>query len=300
MASPVFVDATTATSGNAAFPVSLTHTDMPSHSVGDLLLWCLVISGNFVGLPIDMTVPDGWTLADETDATNFTERRVYWKFAGPSETAPDVTCNVGDGISSHMLSVSGVDTVSPVNAAAHNTDSGGNMYLTPSVTTTVDETLVVRLIYTQYTSSPGIAPNWPLSTRRTSVHDLEVFGSNHSAPEWAVASTATRAQAAAGSTGTESVSFSTGGSNWGGGTTVALAPATLVNKSDTDTGQSTESEFVSASVPDTDTGQATESEFVTVFYQDSILPHPKRTARIRPDSRTARIGPDRRVWTVSP
>jgi hypothetical protein len=165
--------------------------------------------------------PSGWTLLRSTAAPAAVGTVSAWvKVAGAAEPADYTFTNGGAGDVGRMgiaiMRFSGVDTATPVDvsaiAAEANTD--GTAVTCPTVTTTVADTMVVRMAGTL--SVPGTLTA-PSGTQR-----YEFGHPSLSTRQWLAGSTII--QEAAGSTGT---AVFTAGSAVGGrnGITVALAPA---------------------------------------------------------------------------
>ena len=111
---------------------------------GDLLIATLSKDGDGPGA---INTPDGWTLIDEGAANNL-RIGVFYLVAGPSEPN-SYTISWGPGASKEavgaILRYSGADTTGPINISASSSGSGMSASA-PSVTTTVDNTVVLRLV----------------------------------------------------------------------------------------------------------------------------------------------------------
>ena len=94
-----------------------------------------------------ITAPAGWTLSVgqfNNTATNANSLAVYWKVAGASEPANySWTFSAPTGSAGGILTFSGVDTASPVNAEAGQTTASSLTHATPAITPTAANVMLV-------------------------------------------------------------------------------------------------------------------------------------------------------------
>ena len=175
-------------------------------SEGDLLICHAALYRGF--LPT-ITVPSGWSVGDETYWGFSMVSLWYYKIAGGSEPS-SYTWSYDDSSirpTVHMLRISGVDQASPINVDGYTATAGE----TPSVTTDVDDCLILRLC--NYRTNPGGEVTWATST--------EQYDEANSYGQACDISGAYASKPTAGSTGTESVS---GTGSIASGYTIAIAP----------------------------------------------------------------------------
>lgn len=160
-----------------------------------------------------ITAPAGWTLVRRTDNTSATKApalAVYYRVAGASEPANYTwTFSASTGSAGGIQSFSGVKTSSPINVDGGLATASSLSHATPSVTTTMANTMLV----TSHTfSSPS---TWTPPTGMT--ESLDVVGGG-------LTTEGNRAlQAAAGATGTKTATAA-GGSDVGATHILALTP----------------------------------------------------------------------------
>jgi PKD domain len=182
---------------------------------GDLLI--LQFIANATSTP---ATPSGWTaLFGPTTTTTYGNKcYVFWRVAGGSEPSTvSVTISTGQG-AGIMSAFTGANTSAPINVHAEATLPGGGTsptMTTPSVTTTVANTMLLRM----YWAHDGTAVA-PAGT------DTEIYDANAPGQPCAIEA-ATSTQTAAGASGTTTATLNS--NKWGGlGSTIAIAPATAV------------------------------------------------------------------------
>lgn len=170
------------------------------------------------------TAPSGWTaLADTTQSNDITSRMAtYWRIATssePSSYAWGLGGPTSTGVVGNMASFSGADESGPIDVSASALTGSGYSHQAPSVTTTVDNTMLVTAH--EFTSSPG---NWTPPSGMTEAVDM----ASQARPSTTGISMEVNYQAitAAGATGTRTATASSSGTDAGYGITrsVALKP----------------------------------------------------------------------------
>lgn len=179
---------------------------------GDVML--AQIAGRGSGT-MTCTPPAGWV--EVLNQTRSTGGRlfVYRKVASAEAASYDFTLS---GASSHagaILSFSGVNTTTPVDVFASAEGAASTDHVCPSVTTTVPNAVLVMCAMTAVLTAGG-SYTWPAGT--SEAYDTEVVSSGSG-----YESGATRAQAAAGASGTTTAT-QTLSATWASAT-VALKPA---------------------------------------------------------------------------
>jgi hypothetical protein len=115
---------------------------------GDLLIACCWMTS----APTD-SAPAGWTQALAVSNASGTFLNVFWKIATGSESAPMFSASYGSYGEAILYRFSGTHDASPINVTG--TDTG--TLSAPSVTTTVDDTLVLHLFGSSSGSGMSIA-----------------------------------------------------------------------------------------------------------------------------------------------
>lgn len=160
-----------------------------------------------------ITPPGGWTLVRRMDNANATANSlaVYRKVAGASEpTNYSWTFSTSTGSAGGIQAFAGVDTATPINVENGQNTASSLSHATPSVTTTVANTMLV--------TSHGIsnADTWTPPTGMTEAFDvlggLEAIEGSHVL------------QAAAGPTGTKQATSTPGPADVGNAHILALSP----------------------------------------------------------------------------
>lgn len=169
-----------------------------------------------------VTPPAGWTLVRRMDNANPNANSlvVYLLVAGGSEPANyQWTFNTSTGAAGGIQTFSGVDTTTPINVENGQCTLAGSCatltfsHATPSVTTTVANTMVVTA-HALYS-----AANWTPPAGMTEGFDTGNFGTHSTEGNWV-------AQAAAGATGIKTATSdnSGGGADVGNAHILALQP----------------------------------------------------------------------------
>jgi hypothetical protein len=181
--------------------------DYPAGVVaGDLLVVQAVLTSS------GTATPAGWTAITSDLANNaWGFSQLWYKIAGASEPSTlSIPKTANNPIAAVMSAYSGVDTTTPINASA--TTASSTSGVSPSVTTTVANTLLLR-IYWSFSPASTIPPG--TTTERYDVFDA-----------WQTANSelGTEPAAAIGATGTTTATFGVGSMNGGSRATVAVAP----------------------------------------------------------------------------
>jgi uncharacterized repeat protein (TIGR01451 family) len=96
------------------------------------------------GSTISVTPPAGWTLVRRTDQAAEIGLAVYYKVAGASEPASYAwTASPAASMAGGIQAYSGVDSTTPVHVEAGQATPSGTTHPTPSVNTTVTNTMIV-------------------------------------------------------------------------------------------------------------------------------------------------------------
>lgn len=214
VASPPVVES--ASSGNNGTTATSVVVNMPSGvTTGDLLIAQVTISTN-----VTPNTPSGWTLErSDVAAGNIVRSFIFSRVADGTEGATQTFDAPGSGRwAAGILRISGADTTTPVDVDGATVDNGNpastNM-VAPSVTTTVDNTLVLRF----YALSDGRNSN-STPTGLTEAYDTASgFGAG------VTCSCAYVDQASAGASGTATSTTSAQTPEYTVSQTVAIAPA---------------------------------------------------------------------------
>lgn len=183
---------------------SLTITKPTGTVEGDLLVAAVGLAEN-----ANFTGPSGWTFIRRDDNTSNINLEWWYKVAGASEPS-NYTWSIGltRQWSGGIWRISGQDGTTPIDANNGNNYSATQFPVSPSVTTTVDDCLVLRAVMSRdiSTTEPGSHTNdW---NRPSS------FSSNAAIH---------KSQLSAGATG--SATWTLGSSVTAGASTIAIAPA---------------------------------------------------------------------------
>ena len=118
---------------------------------GDLLLAAIAINENVT----NFAAPSGWTQVNYGNSGNEVVLAVYYKVAGASEpTSYAFTWTNSYLAVGTILRYSGVDTTNPIDVSGSSTGTS-NSAVAPSVTTTVDGAMVVRIAGVDTTALSG-------------------------------------------------------------------------------------------------------------------------------------------------
>ena len=176
-------------------------------ATGDLLVLHVSWSGG-------LTTPSGWTkLFGPLSPPGPTwSCYLFWKIAGGSE--PSTVTLSGAAIAAFMCAYTGAHATTPIDTyATANLPGSGTAITTPTATTTVANTMLLRM-YSVYAASASITP-----AAGTERYDATTGASNYCMLEMAE-----QAQAGIGASGTQSATLAS--DSFGGlGATVAVAPA---------------------------------------------------------------------------
>jgi hypothetical protein len=195
-------------------------------AVGDLLLLCIASDGFTKG--VEIVTPAGWTnLVNETptagDGQNYF---VAWRIADGSEGSSFSGSVPGSGgfWACCCARFSGCDTTTPIDASAdtvHTTaDSAPQTVVSPSITTTVDNTLLVHVAMLDTSAAGGKgSATWTAPTGFTSKQTFSDSGHGWTYSNFYVS---TGPQASAGASGTISSGANPGATAGWCGITIAL------------------------------------------------------------------------------
>ncbi|MDP9479975.1 MAG: fibronectin type III domain-containing protein, partial [Actinomycetota bacterium] len=213
-----FRSAATANTGNST-ATSITISKPAGVVAGDLLVALLTVAR---GTDLAIAAPSGWTLILRTNESTNIATASYYKVAGASEptsyqwgfTGTGSPFGAAGGISAYV----GVHNVSPINASAGQVNaSASTSVVTPAVTTTVADALVIRAHGVRVGSATPATVTPPTGTSER----WEVSNSSNSISR--TAETADVVQAAAGGTGTATATADVSVTN--ASQTIALTPA---------------------------------------------------------------------------
>ena len=165
------------------------------------------------------SAPAGWTLVRDEGIQNSVRQAVYVKVATASEPSAytwTLSTSTSRRLAGGIISYAGVDTAQPVDAHAGATNAGGGTAVTaPSVTTTVENALLVHLAAVNaegsLTPPTGMTERWEQTAWKAD------------SPRDVTASTSDNTQAATGATGPRTATASNPGPNIG--VLLALRPA---------------------------------------------------------------------------
>jgi uncharacterized repeat protein (TIGR01451 family) len=114
-------------------------------SAGDLLVVAVATDGNTTA-SLSPPAGEGWNLIDLGSRFTNGTLGVWWKLAGPAEPAThQFTWTGGEEVYAWMMRFTGHDPAAPIEAWSAADMGNSTSPLSPSVTTTVDSTLIVRL-----------------------------------------------------------------------------------------------------------------------------------------------------------
>ena len=122
--------------------LSLTINKPVGTAAGDVMIASIAVRPNTAAI----TVPAGWTPVRRIDNANANANSlaVYYKVAGASEPANYTwTFSTSTGSAGGIQTFSGVDTDSPIDVEGGQNTPSGLTHATPSVTTTVTNTMLV-------------------------------------------------------------------------------------------------------------------------------------------------------------
>ena len=147
MPAPVFRAASGATALNALYLTTPVGT-----VAGDVLVAHVSNRDNW-----PMATPAGWTLVRRDSNGTQVQAAVFWRLATASEPA-GVTFTLTGATNSQLvggiLAYSGVSTTNPIHVSGVNTGTGATA-TTPSVTTTVRNTLLVQIVVKRQEAMPA-------------------------------------------------------------------------------------------------------------------------------------------------
>lgn len=243
---------------------TLTHSTMPVHRTGDLLLWitsAAKASGSFA-----TTATSGWTqlaVQNSGSGTGIHQQQVWYKFAtSSSETGPTITLGgTGTsnlGIISHMTTWRYVDAAPTVFAGNSGTTS--TTFASASVTTTTNNCSVVRAATIRDGSTtPTIT--WPGTETLINTINCSTSASVGTTFNGRMTQSVARDEVAtAGSTGVVNATISSGAPTSFAGIATALSNSF---RSGTDAGSGADA-YLATTVPDTDTGSGADTATFTV------------------------------------
>lgn len=148
---PVTINGTPVASNTVGAATSLAVTNVSGIVVGELLLTQL---GTVFA--VSVTPPSGWTLENSvSDGFGSTAMGAFIRIADGGEGASATYTFASAEVAAVAMRIGGQAAVSPINAEANNSaTSGSTTAMTcPSVTTTVDGCMIVRLCVTREATS---------------------------------------------------------------------------------------------------------------------------------------------------
>jgi len=150
----LFVDVSTYNNQN----LQLSHTvGLSQANVGDIRILAISETKLVPGLAPSMTIPSGWTEIDRKSTSEGSGVRmgVIYKIVGASDGVTQIiTCGSTVSLMAICTSYTGVDASNPLNGSAPGFSLGfGKFPLSPSITTTVNNTRVVRFLAADNDSS---------------------------------------------------------------------------------------------------------------------------------------------------
>jgi hypothetical protein len=114
----------------------------PGTTEGDLLIATVVTDGSTAG---SMSPPAGWTVVDLADQSGAVTYGVWWKLAGASEPASyTFSWSGSESAYATVMRFTGHDPVSPIDVTS-NAGGSSSTPTSPAVTTTVPDTMILRL-----------------------------------------------------------------------------------------------------------------------------------------------------------
>lgn len=172
------------------------------------------VGGWYTASDPSVSPPAGWSEILEALRTSYHWGGSWYKVAGGSEGSSYTWTTGSMTHSGGIVRISGVDTSSPINAYGTGADNEyGESGTCPTVTTTVDDCLILRVIVLNY--------HEPADVTEPGSHTYVMgSGSNSAAPAVVIASAT---QASAGATGT--ADFTWTGAKVHRCYTIAIAPA---------------------------------------------------------------------------
>lgn len=202
-AAPSLASSSANATGNTSAGVSI---GLPTGTVAGDLLVAIVGAISQTG-DITIVAPSGWTLIHQPSIKG-DELAVYYKVASSGEPSTyTFTCTgdvlTTDGMTGKILRLTGVDLSDPIHASAVVTFGtvGQTSFAVPGVTTVVPNALIVYTLATF--DGPGASFTWPAGV--TEQWDFSTDPGNASSQ-----SGATKVQASAGATGSQTVTSSVG------------------------------------------------------------------------------------------
>ena len=217
---PLIIDPTFVTVDTAAGSYTSGSTiDLPvpaTVATDDLMIAQIAYNATGGGI---ITPPAGWTLIDETGGNGVTQA-LYRRIATASEPASysfTLSSGATDTAAGAITLYDGVDTTSPIDASAAQTNASAAAVVAPSVTTTVSGATLVAF-YAVRDDGNGTAPAG--MTERTDVNSAQ----GGAAADETLALSADEALGAAGATGSRTATVDVAAGSIG--TLVALTPAT--------------------------------------------------------------------------
>ena len=137
-AGPVFEEFTEASNSGTSLAID----KPPGTAAGDLLIAAVATDGNTAA---SLAAPAGWSILDLTAQNGEVTFGVWWKLAGASEPASyTFSWSGSEQAYGWLMRFTGHDPASPINASANSGGTSGAPS-SPTVITTVDDALVLRL-----------------------------------------------------------------------------------------------------------------------------------------------------------
>lgn len=224
------VIASTTRTSDPGFPVETLTANYPATvDANDLLLYFSLRNGeNASG---GTTTPSGLTLIHQQTTGSAAFIANFFKVAAGTEDSGTevfgITATPDDQRAMAIIArLTGAATVSPINVSALGAEDFAADRVSPSVTTTVDDCLVIYGLYHRGSTFEATPPTQPAGTTLVSAWS----NNGSSSPSLALA---TKTQATAGSTGTGAWTSS---SDWSVPFTIAIAPSAGAVPTITDAG----------------------------------------------------------------
>ena len=203
-----FTDASLGSDG-----LSITIAKPAGTGAGDLLIATVVTDGENKSA---ITAPAGWTLIDHDSTSKQVTMDVLWKIAGASEPGSyDFSWAKAQEAYGWIMRFTGHDPASPIHQSS-NTGGSSNSPLSPAVTTTIADTMIVRIAGFD---DDDISPGNPGLSGHTAI----TMGSSGTGVSTASGGAGYLLQTGTGSSGPST--FSLTGSEEYRAVTIAIAPA---------------------------------------------------------------------------
>ena len=212
---PVLESITTTIEGTS---VTTFTADMPSTRPDDDLYIMLAVKDDDPTIPLEDTT--SWVEVQSSKVGTVVRVKSWWKI-GSSEPASYSATIDSETYIVYVLRISGANATTPINASALQTSTNGTTKTSPTVTTTVDNCLVIR-----FSGSNDTTDTYPTQTEYTATPATEQ-AKNYSFENGTAGACecafSTEEKLTAGATGT--ADFTLSASEAGASITIAIAPA---------------------------------------------------------------------------